>query len=396
MKANFTAALVDSLKPPEYGQVAHWDTRVRGLGFRLTRDGTKTWVLSYYFGTRRRWMTLGRYPALGLGDARELAMAGLVDVHRGVDPALAKQETRSLPPPSTWGDLVARYFDDHAREHKRSWREDERLLARYVPAAWKARQLVSFTRAEMVQLHASVGREHGRSGANHLMRLLRAMFNLARDWEMLKEDNPAARVKLFPEVRRERYLNADELRRINAALAEETNPYWRAFFALALLTGCRRSELLGARWPQVDFEAKTLRLPVTKAGQPHVLPLSDPALVILAGLPSREPGEFIFPSRGREGRLTEPKKAWARVLARAGVTDCRIHDLRHSLASILVQHGYGIALIGKILNHSQIATTARYSHLSLDGMRTALDDAAGLLLGTDNGTKTPPDNGGDS
>jgi integrase len=215
-----------------------------------------------------------------------------------------------------------------------------------------------------------------------VLRLLRAMFNLGRDWEMLRSENPAARIKLFREKQRQRYLTPGEIKVLNVALAEEPDPYWRAFFALALLTGCRRSELLGAQWRQVDLDAKTLTLPVTKADRPHVLPLSDAALALLSSLPSRPAGGFIFPSHGKQGHLVEPKTAWRRICQRAGVSGCRIHDLRHSLASILIQRGYGIALVARILNHSQLSTTERYAHLDLESERRAIDDAASLISGS--------------
>lgn len=378
-RTNLTALFVESVKAPEHGQAAHWDKKLPGFALRLSQGGRKTWVIAYRFEGRLRWLTLGTYPPLTLADARELAKARLADVQKGADPAVAKQDAREQ---ATFAELRQRYFEDYARARKKSWREDERLLARYVPESWQNRKLANFTRDEIGRLHAAVGRDHGQSAANHLMRLLRAMFNLARDWRLLRADNPASGVKMFREKARERFLAPDELQRLNTALAQEPNPYWRAFFALALLTGLRRSELLAARWKQVDLDVKLLRLLETKAGRPHVLPLSEAAAALIESLPSRSQGEWLFPSTsGKHGHLTEPKTAWRRILRRANVADCRVHDLRHSLASILVQQGYGLALVGRILNHSQIATTQRYSHLAIDNLREALEDAATRVLG---------------
>lgn len=376
MRANFTDLFIRTAKAPEKGQADYWDAKFPGFGLRVSQGGRKTWVAMYRYEGRLRRLTLGRYPVLSLADARAQAKLKLADAMTGTDPATVKEAARSE---ATWGVLVERYIADYARAHKKSWRGDETLLRLYVPEAWGPRKLTSFTRTEMARLHANVGREHGQSSANHLIRLIRSMFNLARDWELLASDNPAARIKLFSENRRERYLSPDEIKRVNTALAEESNPYWRAFFALALLTGCRRSELLGARFEMINFATKTLTLPMTKNGRPHVLPLSAAAVAIFSSLPSRRAAGWVFPSVGACGHLIEPKNAWNRICARAGVTDCRVHDLRHSLASILIQNGVGIALVGKILNHKQISTTERYSHLALDNMRVALDDAAGLI-----------------
>lgn len=120
---------------------------------------------------------------------------------------------------------------------------------------------------------------------------------------------------------------------------------------------------------------------MTKADRPHLLPLSDAALALVSSLPSRAAGGFIFPSHGKQGHLVEPKTAWRRICKRASVTGCRIHDLRHSLASTLIQRGYGLALVGRILNHSQLSTTERYAHLDLESERRAIDDAASLISG---------------
>ena len=373
------ARFVEGLKPPADGKAEIiWDTDQRGFGLRIQPSGRKTWLAVYQRDGRSRWLTLGTYPPLSLKDARDLAKDKLADVQKGVDPATVKREAREQP---TFRELRVRYFDDYARDRKRSWRQDEWMLSKYVPQAWNSRRLGSFSRDEMTRFHSNLGREYGQSTANHVLRLLRAMFNLAHDWEILKGENPAAGIKLFREKRRERFLTPDEIKALNRALAEEPDRYWRAFFALALLTGCRRSELLGAQWRQVDLDAKTLTLPVTKADRPHLLPLSDAAIALVSSLPSRAAGGFIFPSHGKQGHLVEPKTAWRRICKRASVTGCRIHDLRHSLASILIQRGYGIALVGKILNHSQLSTTERYAHLDLESERRAIDDAASLISG---------------
>jgi integrase len=380
MRTNLTALFVEHVNPPERGQVTYWDQKTRGLALRVSQGGRKSWVIAYRFEGRLRWLTIGTSPTLSLADAREQAGLKLADVQKGTDPAAVKKEAKAQ---ASWADLEKTYIDDYAKARKRSWKEDDRLLKRYVPAAWAGRKLSGIKHEEVVALHAKVGREAGHYAANHLVRLLRSMFNRGSEFGLLKGANPAAKIRLFEERPRERFLTVDEIGKLNGALAEEKNPYWRGFFALSLLLGTRRSELLTARREWIDRGAKVLRLPETKAGRPHVLALPEAAMAILDSLPNAGEKEgWIFPSRGtRTGHLSEPKAAWKRIRTAAKIADCRLHDLRHSLASVLIQQGYGIQLIGRILNHSQSRTTERYAHLRLDDARGALEAASAIVLG---------------
>jgi integrase len=217
------------------------------------------------------------------------------------------------------------------------------------------------------------------------------MFNVARDWKMLRNDNPAARIKLFKEQRRERYLTPEELVKVNEALREEPGWRWRAYFPLALMLGTRRGELCAARWEDIDLTQRTICLPETKAGRSHLLPLPRAAISILESSPSRGKSGWIFPSESSTGHIVEPAKAWQRIRRRAGVEDVRIHDLRHTLASWLVGAGYNLSLIGRALNHSQIATTERYAHLAMDPVREALEKNADLMFGAATAKERNPD-----
>jgi integrase len=284
---------------------------------------------------------------------------------------------------STFGALVERYLRDYALPHKkpRSVADDKYYLAHCIPSGWQARRLSDIERTDIEQLHSRVARDHGKYGANHAVRLLRHMFNLARDWKMLANDNPAARIKLFKEERRERYLTPEELGKLNNALRDEPDWRWRAYFPLALMLGTRRGELCAARWEDIDLKQRTIRLPETKAGRPHLLPLPRAAIAILESSPSITKARWVFSSESSTGHIVEPAKAWQRIRKRAGVEDVRIHDLRHTLASWLVGAGYNLSLIGRALNHSQIATTERYAHLAMDPIREALERNADLMFG---------------
>jgi integrase len=239
-----------------------------------------------------------------------------------------------------------------------------------IPATWRHRRLSDLTREHVAELHARVGRDSGHYAANRGLALLRAMFNLARTWGLCSGDNPATGIRAFREEKRDRFLNPDELSRALLAIDQEPDWRWRGYFRLALLLGPRRHELLRARWPELDFSARSWRLPTTKAERPHLLPLPTPAVEILESLPSRGQSEWLFPSSAaRSGHLEEPRKAWQRIRERAKTKDVRIHDLRRTLGSWLAASGYGLPMIGRVLNHSQPSATAVYARLDLEPVR---------------------------
>ena len=207
------------------------------------------------------------------------------------------------------------------------------------------------------------------------------MFNLARAWGLYSGDNPAAGIRMFHEERRDRFLGPDELSRAFVAIDEEPDWRWRAYFRLALLLGPRRQELLRVRWSELDFSARAWRLPTTKAGRPHLLPLPTPAVEILEAMPSRGQSEWVFPSpTARSGHLEEPKRAWQRIRERANTKDVRIHDLRRTLGSWLAASGYSLPMIGRVLNPSQPSATAVYARLDLEPVRRALEANAQAML----------------
>jgi integrase len=364
---------------PEAGRKERFirDDLVRGLGVRITASDARSFIFEARIKGRPRRLTLGSWPDLTVILARQRAHEIRAAIARGEDPAAEAEAARKE---ATFADLAKAYMERHARPNKRSAWQDENTLRRYVPNGWNSRRLSDIARADVARLHAKTGEDHGHYAANRTLALVRTMFNLARVWELFKGENPTQSIKAFREHRRERYLNPDELAAVNSALLEEPDWRWRAYFPLALMLGTRKTELLSARWADMDLLARTWRIPETKVGNSHLLPLPGPAADILNGLPSRGKSEFVFPGGGASGHIVEPAKAWQRIRARAGVPDVRIHDLRHTLASWLVAQGFNLPLIGRALNHTQTATTARYAHLALDPVRAALEHNAALMM----------------
>jgi integrase len=352
------------------------DGVVQGLGVRVTASGKRRFIFEARIKGRPRRITIGAWPDLNVSLARERAMEIRTAIAKGNDPANDAAEARKE---LTLASLWSTYLERHAKPHKRSAKRDEYLMGRYVPGGWHARRLSDISRNDIARLHARIGDEHGHYAANRTLALLRTVFNLARAWQLFAGDNPGEGIKPFKEHKRQRYLSPEELERVNVALLDEPDWRWRAWFPLAVMLGTRRGELLAMRWADIDFNARTWLIPQTKDGESHLLPLPAPVIAILAGLPSRGNSEWTFPGTGASGHLVEPKKAWARILEHAGVEGARIHDLRHTLASWLVAQGFNLPLVGRALNHTQAATTARYAHLALDPVRAALEQTAALM-----------------
>lgn len=371
-----TRGAVDRLVPPASGQTFFRDDEIPGFAVRVTAAGKKSFVFEGRVRGRVRRVTLGRYPWLTVPLARKEAMRIRTEIAQGHDPIGERAAERQI---LTFGDLEEVYVERYAKPHKRTWKRDEQMIAGYL-AKWRSRRLSDITTDDVARLHERLGRENGRYAANRVVALLRTMFNVARDWGHLETPNPATRIKFYREEKRDRFLSPEEVRCVNDALEQEPGEHWRAYFPLSLLLGTRRSELLSAKWEDMDLEGKTWRIPATKAGRPHLLPLPAAAVRILESLPKSS--EYVFTGKGASGHLTEPAKVWQRIRKRAGVPDARIHDLRRTLGSWLAAQGHSLPLIGKALNHSNVSTTQIYARLDLEPVRNALEKNAALMLGS--------------
>jgi integrase len=369
-----TKRLVDSLAHPERGQVFLRDDELRGFALRVTA-GSKSFVLEKEINGRVRRMTIGRYGALTLEQARRLAQEKIGEIAKGGDPADTRQQRMRR---ATFGDLEKMYLERHA-VHKKSLSTDVCALNRHL-SIWRNRRLSTITKTMVSALHAHLGAAGHKTGGNRVVALLRTMFNLARDWGVYDGENPASRIKFFKEVARDRFVTLDELPRLWAALRKEPNPYVRATFLVGLLTGARRSEVLTMRWADLDLRQSIWTIPDTKAGRQHVIPLAGPALNEILALPRIEGNPYVFCGRWGRSHLVNVSKPWRRIRKQAKLEDVRIHDLRRTLGSWLVAAGASLPLIGKALNHSQPSTTQIYARLQLEPVRKTLEENAEKML----------------
>jgi integrase len=370
--AHLTKALAEQAKEPTRGQRFLRDDAIKGFALRVIATGAKSFVWEGRVNRRVRRITIGQFPDMPVAVARDRALEIRAAIAQGRDPYTERQAERREV---TFGELSQRYITEYSRIHKRSWIRDERRLARCKP--WDGRRISDIRTAEVLKLQQKIAQEHGLTEANRMLELLRAVFNKAQRWGIAK-GNPALGFERFREVRRDRFLSDDELRRLNAALSEESDPL-RSYFHLLLLLGVRRSELAAARWADIDFDSQTLRLTRTKNGEPRLAPLPRAASELLHRLVSFGRSEYVFPGTGKTGHLVEVKSAWRRLCRKAGLTDVTIHDLRRTVGSRMAMAGVNLPTIGRVLGHLNLNATQIYARLDMEAARRALEANAESL-----------------
>lgn len=388
-RLRFTKKFLEALRCERgRGRQYLFDSHTPRLALCVTEAGSKSFYVVRRVNGRPRRIRLGGFPELSIERARERAEETNSEVARGLDPQAVKRARRGE---TTFKGLFQYWLDSHARPRKKTWKEDKEKFERHLKPL-HGRRLSEIARRDIAALHVRLAKpwKHpdkpgwkkrqlgGPAIANRVLALVRAMFNKAAELGF-QGPNPAAGIKKFPEKERERFLYADEMPRFFAALREELNTTLRDFFLVALYTGARRENVQAMRWDQVNLERGTWLIPDTKAGKPQTVYLPDAAREILRERAAESKSDWVFPGRGKSGHIEEPKTTWKRVLARAGIQDLRIHDLRRTLGSWQAATGASLPVIGKSLGHRQTQTTAIYARLDLDPVKQAVDRATAAI-----------------
>lgn len=375
----FNKKLLDALPPcpaeAATREIEYSDTEVAGLRLVVNRLGRKSWLLRYTHAGAKRAMKLGEYPGIDIGAAQQTAIETRTLLTKGVDPQAQRAQVQQ-DRLSTLQDFFERDYLPYASAAKRSVRDDIGRWKHHLQPVFGAVPLNELKTQDIQRLHDQKRLERCPATANRILALLKRALNLAVLWGKL-EKNPVRGVKMHQENnQRHRYLAGEELRRFLAALDEEANRTAAALFKFLLATGARRTEALTAQWCDVDLGQRQWRLPTSKNGQSRFVQLNDTALTVLVQQMAVGRGDWVFPARGgRPGHLGDPKKAFARVLRKAGILEFRLHDLRHSYASMVVQSGLSLQVAQSLLGHRHQSTTARYAHLA----PAQLQEAAGRV-----------------
>lgn len=387
MSNRLTNALVRAAEPPERGQQFVWDTEIKGFALRVTARGAKAFVVDYRARGRQRRITIGSYPDWTVAAAREEAKALKREVDRGGDPMGQRHEETSAP---RVRDLWERYESEHLPSKAERTQRDERAIwLKLILPALGTTRISDVSHEDVQALHRQITQKRGTPvRANRTVEVLRKAMNLAIRWGW-RMDNPARGIRRNPEDKRTRYLSQEELARLSVALERHPERVSVNAIRFLMLTGARRGEVLNARWDQFDLRAGIWTKPSahTKQRKEHRVPLSAPALSLLAELRNDADGAYVFPGKAENQPLTDLKKTWAAVTRAAEIEDIRVHDLRHTFASILVSRGASLPLIGALLGHTQAATTARYAHLYDEPLREAAE-LVGAVLEQPNTEKT--------
>ena len=375
--AKITKRTVDALAGQERERVV-WDDDLKGFGVRVHPTGRKVYIVKTRYRGRVIKMTIGPHGAVTPSYARVRAAEIITDARAGKNPA-----GRSADAPTMIA-LGKRFLKEYVSTHcKPSTAEEYRRSVKlFIDPRVGRYRVPDIQRSDIAALHHDM--RDTPYQANRTLGVLSKMFNLAELWDLRPDGtNPCRHVKRFREEKRERFLSDIEYQRLGAALkaieadGSETASATAAV-RLLMLTGCRLSEIQKLRWEHVDLGASELRLPDTKTGA-KVVYLGDPAIAVLERIDRRDGNPWVIAGRKPGGHLTDLQHPWRRIRARAGLDDVRIHDLRHSFASGGLLVGEGLPMIGKLLGHTQVQTTARYAHLANDPVKSAANRIASRI-----------------
>jgi integrase len=362
----------DDLPTPERGAKVYYEEGGEGFGVRVTAKGVRSFVVDYRTraGQKRRY-TIGRCKDWSVNTAREKAKAVLFGAKKGEDPIQERSDEREAPTVAT---LAGRYIEEHLPSKRPSSQHDDKaMIAAYILPALKNVKVADVDFSRVSKLHRDITRDGKPYRANRVLALLSKMFSLANRWRVCTE-NPCKGVQKNTEEPRERYLEPDELERLMKVLVEYPDRQAANAIMLLLLTGARKSEVVRAPWSEFDLTKGIWAKPSshTKQKRAHRVPLNPAALELLKAIKNDLPdAEYVFPGRIKGKPRDSVEGAWRKIRSAAGLEDVRLHDLRHTYASLLISDGVSLPIIGRLLGHTQAQTTMRYAHLADEPLREA-------------------------
>lgn len=378
-----TKRALEALRPDGQGDMFLWDTEVTGFGARMKPSGSKSFVFRYRApgGGNDRKVTIGRFPSLSVDSARDQARELYAQRAKGGDPAMDRQRARAA---KTVRELITYYLGEHATlkgNRDVTLVEYRRALSKHVLPKWGARKLDQVSRADISNLLHSLAATP--VSANRLRAVLSGMFAVAvrLGWATV---NPCKGSTPYRERARQRFLKPEEQAIVVSYLALQPNQTAADVVRLLMLTGARRGEVLGAKWDMFDLKAGVWVKPShhTKQGREQVLSLPKAAndLLLRRQFADSASAEFVFPRRSDSALpLSGIKKFWLKLTSDLEMDGLRLHDLRHTSASILISAGHSVAEVGRVLGHTQSRTTERYTHLFDENQKRSAETLNGAF-----------------
>lgn len=359
------------------GKTDYYDSAIRGFVLEARASGGKTYHLRYRDGHgKQRQYKIGDANSISFEKARVAAQKLRSQVVLGENPMEDRNVLRNIP---ALGDFVQDVYLPHVRQHRRNYDSSISFLNHHILPIFGAKHLDEVTSQMVSDAHVAMrAKGYSDAMANKVPIVIKVMYNLARKRNIPGSTvNPAEGVRLFVlNNARERYLTEEETKRLHDALEHSKNPQLKYIIALSLLFGCRKRELLDARWEHMDLVRRNWLIPLSKSGKSRNVPISGKALEVLEQLPRWKGCPYVVPNPTTKKPYANMFSPWSTVRKQAGLPDLRWHDLRHSFASNLVNAGQSIYVVGKLLGHTQVKTTARYSHLADQTLMAAVDIAA--------------------